>query len=191
MGRQVAALHSSGSISVWDVPSLRKRKFWSLENQPGFDSQNFETNYLKKVTTQEITPIHSLKNHLVDVKWWSEKSVILARFSGAVTVCSVNSLTNLLGESPEFFEGVPQVLVIFNLFLKLKYFIKCKFFFVCICLVFEFKYLGFGHVFLLSYSVSSAYLFESLCLFAVRELKVKKKMHVFIPTKCNPLFRRL
>lgn len=106
---------------MWDVPSLRKRKFWALETQPGFNVQNFDMSLVKRAIQKDVMTSPSLKNHLVDVKWWSEKAVILARFSGAVTVCSVQSLANLLGEYPEFFEGVPQVRVKLMISLLLLY----------------------------------------------------------------------
>ncbi|PSN37576.1 Neuroblastoma-amplified sequence [Blattella germanica] len=47
--------------------------------------------------------------HPVDVNWWSDQAVIIARHSGAISVCSVGNLHNLLGESPEFLAGSPQV----------------------------------------------------------------------------------
>lgn len=46
---------------------------------------------------------------LVDVNWWSENAVILARCSGSLTVSSVHSLRNLLGQSCEWFEPSPMV----------------------------------------------------------------------------------
>lgn len=46
---------------------------------------------------------------LVDVSWWSENVLILARCSGSVTVSSVRTLRNLLGKSCEWFESSPQV----------------------------------------------------------------------------------
>ncbi|XP_076063779.1 NBAS subunit of NRZ tethering complex-like [Oratosquilla oratoria] len=107
-GRQVAALHISGSLSIWELPSLRKKKFWKLQDQPDFDSDPIQ----EYVPGQHHKLMHytgPYRNHLIDVSWWSEGAVILARFSGAVTVSSINSLSNLLGESPEFLEGTPQV----------------------------------------------------------------------------------
>jgi neuroblastoma-amplified sequence len=35
--------------------------------------------------------------------------LIISRYSGAVSVCSITDLQNLLGESPEFFAGQPQI----------------------------------------------------------------------------------
>ena len=46
---------------------------------------------------------------LIDVNWWTDNSVILARCSGALTVSSVKTLRNLLGRSCEWFESSPQV----------------------------------------------------------------------------------
>lgn len=37
------------------------------------------------------------------------QEVILARYSGAVLVADIDNLSNLLGESPEWFEICPQV----------------------------------------------------------------------------------
>lgn len=37
------------------------------------------------------------------------QAIIIARYSGAISVCSVVNLRNLLGESPEFMAGPPQV----------------------------------------------------------------------------------
>nr|XP_012999154.1 neuroblastoma-amplified sequence-like [Cavia porcellus] len=46
---------------------------------------------------------------LIDVSWWADGAVTLARSSGAVTVSSVKTLKNLLGRSCEWFEPSPQV----------------------------------------------------------------------------------
>lgn len=46
---------------------------------------------------------------LIDVNWWADSSVILARCSGALTVSSVKTLRNLLGKACEWFESSPQV----------------------------------------------------------------------------------
>jgi len=45
----------------------------------------------------------------VDVSWWSDIVLILARCSGSVTVSSVRTLRNLLGKSCEWFEPSPRV----------------------------------------------------------------------------------
>ncbi|XP_069188396.1 NBAS subunit of NRZ tethering complex-like isoform X2 [Procambarus clarkii] len=109
-GRQLAALHTSGSLSIWELPSLRKQKFWPLLLQPHYDAVNpSSSEYIPCQKHRLIQYTGPLKNHPADLSWWSDAAVILARYSGAVTVSSVNSLRNLLGESPEFLEGVPQI----------------------------------------------------------------------------------
>ncbi|GAA6068431.1 NBAS subunit of NRZ tethering complex isoform X1 [Tachysurus ichikawai] len=45
----------------------------------------------------------------MDVGWWSDQALILARCSGSLTVSSVRALTNLLGKSCEWFEPSPRV----------------------------------------------------------------------------------
>ncbi len=39
-GSMLAVVHHSGTFSLWDVPSLRLRHQWKLEDQPGFDEIN-------------------------------------------------------------------------------------------------------------------------------------------------------
>ncbi|KAG7161624.1 Neuroblastoma-amplified sequence-like 1 [Homarus americanus] len=109
-GRQLSTLYTSGSLSIWELPSLRKKKFWQLSLQPHFDAISpSSSEYIPCQKQRLIQYTGPLRNHLADVSWWSDAAVILARYSGAVTVSSVNSLRNLLGESPEFLEGVPQI----------------------------------------------------------------------------------
>ena len=52
---------------------------------------------------------HLQAYHLVDAKWWSDQAVILARGTGSVTLSSVQTLKNLLGTSPEWFEPAPII----------------------------------------------------------------------------------
>ncbi|KAK4329181.1 hypothetical protein Pmani_000411 [Petrolisthes manimaculis] len=113
-GQLLAALHTSGSLSIWELPSLRKRKFWQLMNQPDIDATSpslatYSERSSKASRSPERALVESLRQYPVDLRWWSECAVILARYSGAVTVSSVASLHNLLGGLPEFMEGVPQI----------------------------------------------------------------------------------
>ena len=50
-----------------------------------------------------------MRYHPVGVSWWNSESVVLARVSGALSVLGTQDLLNLLGESPEFLEGVPRI----------------------------------------------------------------------------------
>ncbi|KDR17610.1 Neuroblastoma-amplified sequence, partial [Zootermopsis nevadensis] len=103
-GRFLACLHSCGSISIWYLPAIRLYKYWTLLDQPGYNVQNPQ--HSKRSFS------HDSDNSIfrpVDINWWTDQAVIIARYSGAISVCSVANLRNLLGESPEFLAGPPQV----------------------------------------------------------------------------------
>ncbi|CAI9734159.1 neuroblastoma-amplified sequence-like [Octopus vulgaris] len=105
--KQLVTLHYSGELVLWDVPSLRKRKSWLHEDQPGYDdiSQEFLENPYKKKFLKDLVP----SKNLIDINWWSENALILARCPGAVSLVSTNTLKNLLGAHPEWFEPSPRV----------------------------------------------------------------------------------
>ncbi|XP_023558187.1 neuroblastoma-amplified sequence isoform X2 [Octodon degus] len=106
-GSLLAAIHFSGKLSVWAVPSLRQLHVWEQSEQPGYDDLNpnwrLSTEKRKKIKDKES--FYSL----IDVSWWADGAVTLARCSGALTVSSVKTLKNLLGRSCEWFEPSPQV----------------------------------------------------------------------------------
>nr|CAD7198940.1 unnamed protein product [Timema douglasi] len=89
----------------------RLYKFWSLREQPDYNVRNPLVERGKAHST--ITPDDS-EFHPIDINWWSDQAVIIARFCGAVSVCAVANLRNLLGESPEFLAGQPQVSALCN-----------------------------------------------------------------------------
>ncbi|XP_048858218.1 NBAS subunit of NRZ tethering complex isoform X2 [Brienomyrus brachyistius] len=103
----LAVIHFSGLLTFWAVPSLRQLGSWMQEAQPGFDEINPEW----KNSLEKRKKIKDKEQYypLVDVNWWSENAVILARCSGSLTVSSVHSLRNLLGQSCEWFEPSPMV----------------------------------------------------------------------------------
>ncbi|XP_033611926.1 neuroblastoma-amplified sequence isoform X1 [Fukomys damarensis] len=106
-GNLLAAIHFSGKLSVWAVPSLRQLRAWEQSEQPGYDDLNpdwkLSTEKRKKIKDKEsLYP-------LIDVNWWADGAVTLARCSGALTIFSVKTLKNLLGRSCEWFEPSPQV----------------------------------------------------------------------------------
>ncbi|XP_063110384.1 NBAS subunit of NRZ tethering complex isoform X3 [Cavia porcellus] len=106
-GSLLATVHFSGKLSVWAVPSLRQLRAWEQREQPGYDDLNpdwrLSIEKRKKIKDKEsFYP-------LIDVSWWADGAVTLARSSGAVTVSSVKTLKNLLGRSCEWFEPSPQV----------------------------------------------------------------------------------
>ncbi|KAF7663790.1 hypothetical protein LDENG_00200150 [Lucifuga dentata] len=106
-GALLAVIHFSGRLSVWDIPSLKQRATWSQEQQPGFEEINPEW----KTSLERRKKIKDKEQYypLVDVNWWSDNVLILARCSGSVTVSSVRTLRNLLGKSCEWFETSPRV----------------------------------------------------------------------------------
>uniref|UniRef100_A0A671WBP3 NBAS subunit of NRZ tethering complex n=1 Tax=Sparus aurata TaxID=8175 RepID=A0A671WBP3_SPAAU len=106
-GTLLAVIHFSGRLSLWDVPSLKQRATWAQDQQPGFEEINPEW----KTSLERRKKIKDKEQYypLVDVSWWSDNVLILARCSGSVTVSSVRTLRNLLGKSCEWFEPSPRV----------------------------------------------------------------------------------
>uniref|UniRef100_H2UU11 NBAS subunit of NRZ tethering complex n=1 Tax=Takifugu rubripes TaxID=31033 RepID=H2UU11_TAKRU len=106
-GTLLAVIHFSGRLSVWDVPSLKQRATWGQDQQPGFDEINpeWKTSLERRKKIKDKEQYHPL----VDVSWWSDGVLILARCSGSVTVSSARTLRNLLGKSCEWFEPSPRV----------------------------------------------------------------------------------
>ncbi|XP_068433221.1 NBAS subunit of NRZ tethering complex isoform X2 [Clinocottus analis] len=111
-GTLLAVIHFSGRLSLWDVPSLRQRATWSQDQQPGFEEINPEW----KTSLERRKKIKDKEQYypLVDVSWWSDVVLILARCSGSVTVSSVRTLRNLLGKSCEWFEPSPRVTLAYD-----------------------------------------------------------------------------
>ncbi|XP_072297684.1 NBAS subunit of NRZ tethering complex [Eucyclogobius newberryi] len=111
-GTLLAVIHFSGRLSLWDVPSLRQRATWSQDQQPGFEEINPEL----KTSLERWKKIKDKEQYypLVDVSWWSDNVMILARCSGSVTVSSVRTLRNLLGKSCEWFEPSPRLTTAYN-----------------------------------------------------------------------------
>uniref|UniRef100_A0A669QNV1 NBAS subunit of NRZ tethering complex n=1 Tax=Phasianus colchicus TaxID=9054 RepID=A0A669QNV1_PHACC len=106
-GALLAAIHFSGKLTIWSIPSLRQQGEWDQTDQPGFDEVNPDW----KLSSEKRKKIKDKESYypLIDVNWWADNSVILARCSGALTVSSVKTLKNLLGRSCEWFESSPQV----------------------------------------------------------------------------------
>ncbi|XP_036891385.1 neuroblastoma-amplified sequence [Sturnira hondurensis] len=106
-GTLLAAIHFSGKLSVWAVPSLKQQGEWRQNEQPGYDDLNPDW----RLSTEKRRKVRDRESFypLVDVNWWAGSALILARCSGALTVSSVKTLKNLLGKSCEWFEPSPQV----------------------------------------------------------------------------------
>ncbi|KAG8254248.1 hypothetical protein J6590_011945 [Homalodisca vitripennis] len=101
-GQHLACLHTCGTVSVWLMPSLRLHGLWNLRDQPNFDVQ--PDNVKKKSRASQLEDFYP-----VDISWWAEEKVIIARRNGAVSVCELSELRNMLGETPEFVHGEPRL----------------------------------------------------------------------------------
>uniref|UniRef100_A0A670I1X9 NBAS subunit of NRZ tethering complex n=1 Tax=Podarcis muralis TaxID=64176 RepID=A0A670I1X9_PODMU len=106
-GTRLAAIHFSGKLTIWGIPSLRQQGEWEQSDQPGYDDIKPEW----RLSLEKRKKIKDKESFypMIDINWWSENAVILARCSGALTVSSVKTLKNLLGKSCEWFESSPQV----------------------------------------------------------------------------------
>ncbi|KAL2082096.1 hypothetical protein ACEWY4_021914 [Coilia grayii] len=106
-GALLAVVHFSGRLSLWDIPSFKHRASWEQSQQPGFDEINPEW----KTSLEKRKKIKDKEQYgsLMDVSWWSDAALILARCSGSLTVSSLRTLRNLLGKSCEWFEPSPRV----------------------------------------------------------------------------------
>uniref|UniRef100_A0A673GLC1 NBAS subunit of NRZ tethering complex n=1 Tax=Sinocyclocheilus rhinocerous TaxID=307959 RepID=A0A673GLC1_9TELE len=104
-GTVLAVIHFSGSLSLWDIPSFKLRGSWKQEEQIVFLS------CLPQHLSLSLSLFSDKEQYqfLIDVSWWSETALILARCSGALTVSSVRTLKNVLGKSCEWFETSPRV----------------------------------------------------------------------------------
>ncbi|KAM7430043.1 hypothetical protein ABFA07_019200 [Porites harrisoni] len=102
-GTKLAALHVSGTLSLWHVPSLRQKTMWSVDEQPSFKNPDEQ---VKFASTKPLDSNKELSFHgLMDVNWWAEEALILSHSTGALTVSSTEeSLHNLLGHRPEMCE---------------------------------------------------------------------------------------
>ncbi|XP_043477356.1 neuroblastoma-amplified sequence-like [Leptopilina heterotoma] len=102
--QHLVCLHTDGCISLWNLPTLKLENMWKLNEQPEYNLTNpLETIKFKKF------PLGLSEFHPMDLGWWSDQTIIIARYSGSVSVCSIKNLKNLLGTSPEFLYGQPQV----------------------------------------------------------------------------------
>lgn len=100
----LTCLHTDGSISLWRLPTLFMQKKWKLSEQPDFNIPNPLGHARSKKFPPGVTEFHP-----IDIGWWSDEAIIIARCSGSTSVCSINNLKNLLGASPEFLAGQPQI----------------------------------------------------------------------------------
>ncbi|KAL6266607.1 hypothetical protein P5V15_003452 [Pogonomyrmex californicus] len=103
-GQFLVCLHTDGSVSLWGLPNLILQKKWKLCEQPEYNVPN-----PLGITKSKKFPPGFTEFHPIDIGWWSDQAIIIARYSGSTSVCSTWNLKNLLGISPEFLAGQPQI----------------------------------------------------------------------------------
>ncbi|EZA57952.1 Neuroblastoma-amplified sequence [Ooceraea biroi] len=103
-GEFLVCLHTDGSVSLWGLPNLVLQKKWKLSEQPEYNVPNPFGLIKSKKFPPGFTEFHP-----IDIGWWSDQAIIIARYSGSTSVCSTWNLKNLLGISPEFLAGQPQI----------------------------------------------------------------------------------
>ncbi|XP_028160946.1 neuroblastoma-amplified sequence-like [Ostrinia furnacalis] len=99
---RLVCLHCNGDVSIWRLPLLKLLHRHPLASQPQHDLRS-------PLVSDKQAKCDTATFLAADVNWWSNEEIILSRFSGAVTVCNIENMVNLLGKKPEFFQGTPQV----------------------------------------------------------------------------------
>ncbi|XP_066584629.1 NBAS subunit of NRZ tethering complex-like isoform X2 [Prorops nasuta] len=102
--RHLICLHTDGSVSLWSLPNLILKKKWRLLEQPDFNIPN-----PLRISRSNKFPQGLTEYHPVDIGWWSNQAVIITRYLGSTSVCSIQNLNNLLGGTPEFLADQPQI----------------------------------------------------------------------------------
>lgn len=105
--QKLAAIHNCGALSIWDLPSLRLRIYQSEKNQPMYNEVNQEksSNPKFRKTMKEFLQAYFLN----DINWWNDSSIILSRGTGNVTIIDEKIMSNILGDSPQWFEPAPRL----------------------------------------------------------------------------------
>ncbi|XP_075977524.1 NBAS subunit of NRZ tethering complex-like [Anticarsia gemmatalis] len=102
-GTKLVCLHCNGDVSVWRLPLLKLLYRWPLALQPQHDLRNPLVGD-EKITKKDLGVFYP-----ADINWWTNDEIILSRFSGAVSVCDIENMANILGKKPEFFQGSPRI----------------------------------------------------------------------------------
>ncbi|XP_059058366.1 NBAS subunit of NRZ tethering complex-like [Achroia grisella] len=98
----------SGAVSVWRLPLLVRLHHHPLVTQPHHALPSPLPATTATATTVATTTT-AAPSPPADLSWWSDNEIIVSRFSGAVTVCNIEDMVNILGKKPEFFQGSPRV----------------------------------------------------------------------------------
>ncbi|XP_065910966.1 NBAS subunit of NRZ tethering complex-like isoform X2 [Dysidea avara] len=93
-GSTLATIDVVGKLSLYDVPSLKLRKSWSIEEQKAALQDGEGMDDIPTNKKDELP-------HPLDISWWSDQALIIVNSQGSLTVSSTTSLDNLLGASAE------------------------------------------------------------------------------------------
>ncbi|XP_053611454.1 NBAS subunit of NRZ tethering complex-like isoform X2 [Plodia interpunctella] len=100
---KLVCLHCNGDITIWRLPLLTLLHRHPISAQPQHDLRSPLQAAPPGVKYQEAD------FYAADVNWWSNNELIVSRFSGAVSICNIEDMVNILGKKPEFFQGAPKV----------------------------------------------------------------------------------
>ncbi|RZF42481.1 hypothetical protein LSTR_LSTR004400 [Laodelphax striatellus] len=101
-GKYLACLHTCGSVSVWSLPGLRLSGVWKLDEQPNCQDRKLKDEKPNKEFDWD-------KVYPIDISWWPDEKLIIARRNGAVSVCELEGLRNILGDRPEALAGATML----------------------------------------------------------------------------------
>lgn len=70
----VATIHSSGTISIWHLPSLKLFRSWPLKNQFHHWTENSRFNNRWRLTFNRWNEekIDNWRFHPLDLNWWND-----------------------------------------------------------------------------------------------------------------------
>lgn len=69
-GQLLACVHTDGSISLWNMPTLTLKKMWKLSEQPKYDTAD----PLGVIKFKKFPPGLS-EFHPLDIGWWSDQVI--------------------------------------------------------------------------------------------------------------------
>ncbi|CAG7816117.1 unnamed protein product [Allacma fusca] len=115
----LATISTSGTISIWHLPSLKLHQQWPLKSQFQHNAENpsFNCHWRVALNRSRDKAVDPWRFHPFDINWWNNEVVIISRVNGCVSLCSVEDHVpskNLLGDSPEHFESPVFVSTRFN-----------------------------------------------------------------------------
>ena len=74
-GNLVLAIHISGTITVWHIPSLKSHSMWPLKSQFQHSTENPRFNHRWRVAfnLSQSRPLDPWRFKPYDVSWWNDE----------------------------------------------------------------------------------------------------------------------